>query len=84
MNQIIEEQIEKSKIPRIPYKQILGVSLSRFILDHKYQTDEELLHHILLKIKENGFNVISWEKIVENVRISISARRAEQKLYDRL
>lgn len=78
-----KEAIEKSKIPRIPWKAILGMSFTKFILTNKYTNDEEIIHQILLKCRDKKELLVfwNWEDIAKNVKIGVSARRAEQKLY---
>lgn len=78
-----KEARDKSKIKRIPYKRIFGKTLTQFILDNKYRTNADLLEMILKRIKLNKQEVAGWNwiKITENVKISISARRAEQTIY---
>jgi len=78
-----KDAVKISNIRRIPWKAILGMSFTQFVLDEKWTKDEDIIHEIMLKVKEKkdlipGWN---WEDINKNVRIGVSARRAEQKIY---
>jgi len=79
------EAVEKSKIPRVPWKFILGQSLMSYMRDNQYKTNDELIELIMLKVRDKqiilkmqGWSILDINK---NLLISISARRAEQKLY---
>lgn len=80
-----KEAVESSKIPRINWKEILGTSMAKFILERKElgKTKEEVMHEILLKCKANAekLELWSWRKIAQNVHIGLSARYAEIKIY---
>ena len=80
-----KEALEISKIPRVNYKAILKESLTSYLLKRKYVSNEELLKELLLILRrpENKvhLNGIGLAKVGENLRISLSARRAEQRIY---
>lgn len=78
------DQVKRSKIKRINYKEILGVSLTKYILDNRYKKNNDLVYDILCKIKRNSHLIFGWkwEDVVKNVKISVSARRAEQAIYN--
>ena len=78
-----KQRVQQTKIKRINYKAILGMSLTKYILENKYKKNSDLLKEILLKIKENNHLVIGWDwrDITKNVRTSLSARRSEQVMY---
>ena len=79
------EASEYSKIPRISWKGILGMSLTSYLRDNAEKSDEDLTFEILKKVKE-VFEVLKeqgWTmpKIANNLKISLSARRTEQRMY---
>jgi len=80
-----KEAVEISKIPRINYKKILGKSLTEFIKERKYTKNEEIMRELILILRKQEnkvfLNGIGLVKVNENLRISISARRAEHKIY---
>jgi hypothetical protein len=81
-----KEAAERSKIARVPWKLVLGKSLTAYLRDNKFETNEQLLRDILLMskvAKEQGY-LQGWSMIdiASNLRISLSARRAEQKIYE--
>jgi len=78
-----KEAIERSKIPRINWKLVLGKSLTAYLRDNRYKSDDDLMHEILLKVRERPMIINQWyfPEIVKNLKIGISARRAEQKIY---
>ena len=80
-----KEAVERSKIKRVNWKFILGKSLTAYIRDNKYITNEELTKEILRLAKEKEYNLnrlgFSLDEVADNLKISLSARRAEQKIY---
>jgi hypothetical protein len=78
-----KQAIKDSKIPRIPYKSLLGVSLTEFINNNKLLSDDVLLHEILTRLKAKRNFLINWNwcDIVKNVKIGLSARRSEINFY---
>lgn len=82
-----KEAVEISKIPRINYKKILGESLTKFIFRNKHKTNEEIMKEIMIKIvkpeNKRFLDGLKMEKVNENLRISLSARRAEHKIYNK-
>jgi hypothetical protein len=79
-----QKAIERSKIPRLPYKSILGMTLTSFVLANNHLTEEELVYQILSMIKEKKISLNDWnfEDIVKNVKISVSARKSEGRLWN--
>jgi hypothetical protein len=81
-----KDEIERTKIPRVPWKFILGTSLTAYLRDNKYKTNEELTRIILFRVKEklSNLQMMGWSfpEINKNLLISLSARRAEQKIYE--
>ena len=81
-----QQAIERSKIPRINWKQILGVSMGKFVKGCKGNwTNEDIVVYILKQCRENmdkpTLQNWKWEDIVRNVEIEVSARRTEVKMY---
>jgi len=83
ISSIWKEQVEISKIPRINYKGILGMSLTNFILENREKEDGDILEMVLKEIKKHKDLVAGWDfrDIRKNILIGISARRTEQKIY---
>jgi len=80
-----KDAVERSKIPRINYKKVLGVSLTNYILKNKDLSNDKIMKRVLLELRKpcnriylNGINLI---KAGLNLRISLSARRTEQEIY---
>lgn len=80
-----KDAVEVSKIPRINYKKVLGISLTQYILNNKNQSNDKIMRSVLLELRKpcnriclNGINLI---KAGLNLRISLSARRTEQEIY---
>ncbi len=80
-----KKAVKRSKIPRLPWKKILGKTLTEFIIEQKSlgRTKEEISQILwqILKTKEDilrrfGFTL---EKAFENAKISIGARFAESE-----
>ena len=80
-----KEAVEHSKIPRVNWKLILGKSLTMYLKENKYISNEDLMKNIMLKVRDNfdELKMDGWSmpKIANNLRISISARRTEQRIY---
>ena len=80
-----KEAVEHSKIPRVNWKLILGKSLTMYLKENKYISNEDLMKNILLKVRDHfdELKMDGWTmpKIANNLRISISARRTEQRIY---
>lgn len=86
---LVNEQIERSKIKRINWKSILGVSLTRAILELKKEglSSEEVFHVLLHGSKltdylENQFS--ARDRVIEKLKISVSARFGESKTEDKI
>jgi len=76
---------DHSMIKRINYKAVLGCSLTRFIIDHKDLSGDQLFSLIMLRLRDpenhaflSGLNL---DKVEQNLRTSISARLTELKIY---
>jgi hypothetical protein len=85
MEQPYKQAIERSTIPRVPWRFILGTSLTAYLRDNKFRTNDELMSIILLKVRDKLTTLKnmgwSFHDINKNLIISLSARRAEQKIY---
>ena len=81
----LREAIERSRIPRINWKKILGKSLNAYVRDNCNHDKETIIHSILLicKKQENAKFLYGWRwlDVVKNVRIGVSARIAEIHIY---
>lgn len=81
----INEQIERSRIKRYPWKKILGESLTQIILTYKKygRTQEETIKEISENwLLENYLKEVSEsdkQKILENIKISVHARYGENE-----
>jgi predicted methyltransferase MtxX (methanogen marker protein 4) len=79
----VNAQIERSKIKRYPWKKIFGESLTHAIIRRKIKgmTSDQVYHE--LRCSENlceflsGLGLDEGEKVESNLRISVSARFAE-------
>lgn len=85
----VGEQIDRSIIFRVPWKKLLGESLTSNILrlrEKGYSSKE--VYEILKESEDVKFylrkNPKIKEKILENLKISVSARFGENKTSDRL
>ncbi|MFW6172422.1 MAG: hypothetical protein ACOC5T_01640 [Elusimicrobiota bacterium] len=82
-----KEAVEKSKIPRLRWKKILGKSLNKYVYDavKSGMPQEEIIYRILKQVRktENQEYITGWsfQKIVENVKIGVSARCSEVKIF---
>jgi len=80
-----KDAVERSKIPRISYKDVLGCSLTSFVLANKFKSNDEIMRIVLLELRKPQnkmfLNGIPLSKAGENLRICLSARRTEQKIY---
>ena len=85
----ISKQIKKSKIFRVPYKKILGESLTARIhkLRLKGYTSKETINiikrHPAFISYLNEYPKIQ-DKVLENLKISVSARYGESKTAERI
>jgi hypothetical protein len=87
--EVVNEQIERSKITRIKWKKILGVSLTRAILELKKEglNSQEVFHVLLHGSKLTEFvntHFSAREKVIENLRISVSARFGESRTEEKI
>lgn len=81
-----KQAVERSKILRINYKKVLGMSLTSYILKNKHLSNDVIMRRVLLELRKpqnkqylNGIGLI---KAGENLRISLSSRRTEQEIYN--
>ena len=86
---VIKEQIERSKITRIKWKKIFGMSLTQAILLFKKDglTSEECFIMLRDESKLTPFIESHFEmrtKILNNLKISVSARYGEAKTEDKI
>ncbi len=80
--EFIDEQIERSRIIRFPWKKILGMSLTKYILKlMNKEVDSKEAYKIILRnpniIKVFQKNPKLVDKMKENIKISVSARYGE-------
>lgn len=86
--EVVNQQIQRSKIRRFPYKMWLGESLTNYILKCKrkglssHQTIARLLREntIIKYLEKNRFFT---HKLQENIRISVCARFSEESMRGR-
>ena len=82
-----QDAAELSTIRRINWKLILGKCFAKRVLDLKKQgySQDEIVHIILLQCKHQNIHLIglSWPEIVKNVKIGVSARFTEIKIYQK-
>lgn len=80
-----KEAIEVSKIPRLNWKDILGMSMSRFIILNKHLNKNQLELAILKQCTDKKdtalFDGFSSEDLIKNIKIGVSARLAEINIY---
>jgi hypothetical protein len=81
-----EDARDRSKIKRINWKKVLnGKSLNRFVYDAlAIDVPQEVIVHRILQLAklhpEVWKDTYSWTKLVENVKIGVSARIAENNM----
>jgi len=84
---IINKQIERSKIPRIGWKRILGKSLTKYVAEqfaNGLSSNDALVvlkdkirdNGILMKLRQEGW---SAEQVLSNLKIGVCARYGEIK-----
>jgi hypothetical protein len=86
---VVNEQIKRSKIKRVNWKKILGRSLTCAILELK---KEGLNSNECFFVLKTGSPIASYinthfsgkEKLLENLRISVSARYGESKTEEKI
>ncbi len=81
---VVNEQIDKSKIPRISWRRLLGESLTVRILRlrNKGHTSSEVKDILIRTIQIKKYiedNPHLKERILNNINISVSARYGESK-----
>ena len=80
-----KEAVERSKIPRINWKRLLGRTMHKYVLDKRkegYKKDD-IIFFILKECREKPGEWIGWDfaDVVKNVKIGVSTRLAEQSIY---
>lgn len=93
IDNLIKEQIERTKIKRFPWNEILGKSLMVFITEKiaEGKTKEEIFREVLERLEKNKHLItyynFNWFEVLKNLRINLSARFAEifteQKILDK-
>ena len=82
-----QDAADLSTIRRINWKLILGRSFTRRVLDlnNEGYSQEEIIHIILMQCKHQSIHLIrfSWPEIVKNVKLGVSARFTEIKIYQK-
>ena len=85
---LLNQEINRSNIKRYPYKQIFGITLTKQILFYREQglSHEATFFKIIndpriQKYLENY--PLEESNLLDNIKISISARYAESKNYER-
>jgi len=86
---VVNDAIDRSKITRIKWKSILGVSLTRAILELKREglSSDEVFQVLLTGSRLTEFitsHFAEREKIIENLKISVSARFGESNTEDKI
>lgn len=86
---VVNEQIERSKIKRIKWKEILGMSLTKAIFQFKKEglSSKECFYVLLHGSKLTEYlkhHFSAREKVIENLRISVSVRYGESKTEDKI
>ena len=86
---VIDEQIEKSKIKRFQWKSMLGMSLTEYIhrLKNKGHTTKETIKIINSHpniLKEMDTFPDDANKMLKNIEISVAARYGESKTAEEL
>jgi len=85
-----KEAIERSKIPRLPWKVLLGKTLTQYVMERKAEgkTKKEvirelagILHNNEAYLESLGF---SLDKALDNMRISVGARWVESEVEGRI
>lgn len=72
------EKAEQSRIPRFPWKQVLGVPLSHYVYLEKARglNQEQIITDVRNLLHSRG---IIEPKVEENLRVGVSARFSEVK-----
>lgn len=82
-----QDAAELSTIRRINWKLILGKSFAKRVLDlsNEGYSQDEIVHFILMQCRHQSIHLIgfTWPEIVKNVRIGVSARLTEIKIYQK-
>jgi len=87
---VVNEQIERSKIRRFNWKGILGVSLTEYILTLKRRgyTSKETMAIIMNNPRIRNRLLLSTpsikQKMLDNIKISVCARYGEQNTARRI
>ena len=80
----VQQQIERTKIRRYPYKVLLGMSLTKYVLSCREEglDSTQTLFKILRENSIKTFLLIHEEEkenILKNIEISVRARFSEEK-----
>ena len=82
-----QEAKEVSRIKRINWKLILGKSFTSYVIDSRKKgiDNEEIVFNILKECKKNSIYLLgwSWPEVFKNVKIGVSARSTEIKIYNK-
>ncbi len=82
----VNEKVITSRIYRFDYKGLLGESLTAYITKRKDLTNEQIIKEVMsLETTQWMLNVHPHlrGKFMDNLRTSISSRRAEQSSYNK-
>ena len=86
---IVKEQIKRTKIRRFNYKAILGESLTSYVLRlrsygwNSKKTVEKIMNHPNMLIFLRDIKPEVKKKLLENVKISVASRFAENNMADK-
>lgn len=81
----VNSKVKESKIFRFPYKKLLGESLTSYVTRHPQLSYEDIRENLL---KEPTIDTYLrnkphlYPKFFENLKTSVSSRKAEQKTYE--
>lgn len=77
-----KEAIEISKIPRINWKKVLGMSMAKFIMLNKHLNKDQLVLAIYKQYMDcPSEHIMDIDSVHKNIEIGVSARLAEIKIY---
>lgn len=76
---------DHSLIARIDYKAVLGMSLTKFCIENQDLSKDEIFDAVIKELRKQENNCflggLLWKDVERNLRISISARKTELKIY---
>lgn len=72
------KEIEKNKQKRVKWRELFGMSLTKYItlLKNKGLSSQEIIHGITRRLEFNGFKS---DRLAKLIKISVNARFAEQE-----